>query len=498
MVQTILNGVFAYQAKESEEIQAEYYVKSVLMWDVTKDLEDNCFFVVDTKNNVCVFDYVTKDEKRNIRGKCYLVYLTGTSYNFYNLVETNENYGTFILINNKKYKLSEVSNNHEIRVMENCESFETQFTESCHISQSDNTLSNVSTFSRNSELICNSVVYSENNLNYFHSRALKYKKYEVQWKICRDESLETVVQKYLQTFKFNNHTRINHFLMTARNEEKHYCSIVSNRNGSIIVISMAEYYLSSDYISIILHNEFNQGSTRISEELLQTKLLKPCKIDIKTSNSSFSISTESLPPKIDLNYNFVLKILSCFLNERQMIFCSNNKEKVYNTIVFFITIIKPFNYGFFMSSRLPDEFREILNSPFPFVLGADERTNSGVVHVDLDNYEMFNFTGDVLPFEKELRKKFRIGARENINVNYLSIFRHYFTIIQNNLDIARETLINKNLKDSLGIRNLIYKPEIIKKEIKYLNDAFTQSFMETRIFKTISVVERTILCWITR
>ncbi|ELA47032.1 hypothetical protein VCUG_01477, partial [Vavraia culicis subsp. floridensis] len=483
MVQTVLNGVFAYQTRESEEIQAEYYVENIIMWDVLKELDENLHFVVDTKNNVCMFDYVTKDEKRNIKGKCYLVYKTGANYNFYSLIETKDDYGTFMLINKRKYQLIEVSNNQEIRVIENCESFETQFTESCQVSQSDNTLSNISIFSRNSELICNSVVYNENNLSYYHSQILRYKNYDLKWKICKDESLETIIQKYVNTFKFNNHTRINHFLMTTKNEERHYCSVLSNRSGLIVVVSMAEYYLNGDYMSVILYNKFNQGKTYVCERLLDTKLLQPCNIAMKVSTCSFSLSTESFLPKIDLNYNFVLKILSCFLNERQMLFYSSNKEKVYKTIVFFIKIIKPFNYKFFISSRLPNEFQDILNSPFPFVLGADERTNMAIVHVDLDNYEMFNFTGDVLPFEKELRKKFRIGARESMSMNYLSIFRHYFTIIHNNLDIARETLINKNLKDSHGIRNLIHKPETIKTEIKYLNDTFTESFMETRIFK---------------
>lgn len=482
MRQNILNGVYLYKPEEFSEVHTENYIEKIMLKDINKEIEGDDCFMVDIKGNICIFDYVIKDEKKNLRGKCYLIYKIGKNYNFYNLIESKEQYGCFIKIGGRQYQLQEVKDNKKIRIIENTEELNSFFSESCNITRSDNTLSNISS-SPSSMLICNFVVYNENCLNYFLDKTLRYKKFDLKYKKTHKESLEKIIQKYINTYDFNNHTRINHFLMTTENGEKHFCSLISNRNGSVTVISMSDYFMNSDYISATLYNEINLGRPESVEPLLNTPLLSPCNIAIKTSELSLLISTESLPPKIDLNYNFVIKILACLLNERQMIFYSNRRTIIFKVIIFFLKIIRPFNYKFFISTRLPNEIKAILSSPFPFLLGTDEKIKTGLIFIDLDHYEMFNFPGDLLPFEKELRRKLRKSVKKDMNVDYWSVFKHYFVIIKNNLDIARETLISKNLKNTASLRKLIFQPEIIKAEVKNLEETFTDGFLETRIFK---------------
>lgn len=301
-------------------------------------------------------------------------------------------------------------------------------------------------------VICNSFIFKNRNLCYFYEQRRIYKKYVEKFDICSNDSVKKLMSIYIDTVFNETKIRFSYLLITDKNDEKLYCYITSNNKEEIVVIVIPEYYVNSIYLSVLIYNEYNNENYCDIEKLTTLELLSPCSININFLNFKLFISTDSLAPRIDLNYNFVIKILACILSERQIVFYSKSSAKIFKVLIFFTKIIFPFQYYFFISSKMPKEIKIVLNSPFPFIMATEELIKTTYIFVGLDKYEIYNFLDDVLPFEKDLRKKFKEEACNDMNVNFRLTFKNDFNIIRNNLDIARESLINKNISKSLMIK----------------------------------------------
>lgn len=484
MSRNVLNGVFVYNVKEAMRLSADLYVKSMFILDINEKPDDDYYFVVDMKGNICIFDYVIQNEQKSNYGKCYLAYEIDECYNFFNLVKVDHKNGKFICIDGNLYDIKEVCDNQKLQIIKwnGSSTADSTQSHSIHVAN-DNASLDMTSGSSENRLLYNRVVFNEDSLCYFYEKTLKYTEYKLEWAMEHGKTMAKLISAYVKAFTLLNHTQTFCFIVTSKNEQKHYCNVISSGSGLVVVFSMPECFTNFGYVNSLLFNRIIAGDRDIVQQVFETRVFRPCNIILDVVGTCLVMSTESQPPKIDIHHSIVLKIMACFLNERRIVFYSANARKIYKTIIFFILIIRPFSYEFFISSQLPDEIKEILDSPFPFVLGTCKRLKTSHVFVDLDAQKLDNYFDDILPFEKKLKNKFNSSIHSDINTSFRLVFKYYFTIIRNNLDMAKETLINKNLTNSSMLRKLICKPEMIKAEIKYLNHNFTEGFVETRIFK---------------
>lgn len=473
MLQNILNGFYKFEVTKMTEFEDNNQIENLRMVEINDTINENEFLVTDQDGNVQIFDYEKKSKVSHKVGKCFLVYSLGQNIMCYNLQETHEEFGHFIVLEGKKLQIMAIVDNFLSHITEiDVEDFSEKST--C-----ETTLNN----QRPKIIALNTVYFSDGQLLYSRRRIFKFDEYKKE-----EKSMESsLFISFLKNMEIRSVSCLNRFILVSENGKKHFCFILSGFSSTVLLMSFAEDLENLNFLFIFIANQIRNENFKLANFLLNTPILAPCNIRISIKEKLLCVSSIKNPPRIDFNYNFVLKILSCILNERQTIFFSENSTKCFQTIMFFYHIIKPFRYRFFISSRIPKKIETILNSPFPFLLGTNDRniryTNPECLFIDLDEYEVYNPRKDILPFEKQLRQKFRKRAKTDIYSSYQIIFREYFDILKNNLDIARENYILENISDRKKLKVLILKPEVIKKKIEHLEKTFIENFIHTRIFK---------------
>ncbi|KRH93805.1 putative DENN protein, partial [Pseudoloma neurophilia] len=277
------------------------------------------------------------------------------------------------------------------------------------------------------------------------------------------------------------------FMMATEGGQSHFCYILPNIQNKIVIVSFSEDLVNSNFLAVFISNNLLRNNTNMINFLERVSILSPCNLRIRTVDKLICLSTVITPQNIEYNHNFIIKILSCILNERQVVIFSKNNKNCFDVILFFYHILSPFRYKFLIATEIDKRIENIIDSPFPYLLGTSDCNFRSkyphVLFVDLDDSEVYNFKNDVIPFEKELRKKFRKYSRTDKSTAFQTVFREYFDILKNNIDIARENYIHDNIENFDKLATLISRPQIIQKKLKHFDIKFSKNFVQTRMFR---------------
>lgn len=478
MIQNIINGVYTYEITKTQKISDNRQISSLRICKLEGKMSDDEFLVTDELGNVCFFDFENEGQIQIKTKKCCLVYTLGENIQRFTLSETSNKFGTFILLNSKRYEIVEILDN--------------SVQKSGHLEIIEQRLNN---FINEKEVFpINTLKFIDGKMSYEHTPIFEFSSYREK-EVTKTSEL---FRSFLETRKMTNLPQLSRFMMITETEMAHYCYCFAKNDTNLTLVSFSADFQNSFSLFFHIFSSIQTNTVKDHSYLLSVPLLSPCNVRLKLKDKPLSISTVKRPPKIEYNFNFVIKMLTCIINERQMLFYSEKSSQIYDTLIFFQNIIKPFRYKYFISSCLPEKLSHILNSPFPFLIGTTNReirySNPEILFVDLDKHEVYNFGADHLPFEKEIRKKFKERSKNDVNENYQTIFTEYFQILKNNIDITRENYLIENMSDPERIKDLILRPENIRSMIKNLNSKFVNSFVQTRIFKDyISNPQRSVL-----
>lgn len=455
------------------EIEDHRQIEKLRIVEMNEEIHEGEQFVTDMRGNILILDYEKVDENTRKIGKCFLLYSLGENVICYEFKETIDKYGTFLLYENRKYQIIEMKDNISSQISE-IEPDEPFRTAKCDV---------ILSHSEADKKVLNSIHFSDGTLFYSYKRRFNLIDFSDKTNLP-DASF---LLSFLGNMKITSDLSFKRFMLLPESGKNHFCHIYPGRNNDIIMTSFSEDLKNSNFISAYIFNQNLKELPKIIGYLKNIPLLGPCNVKISLKDKIISLSTLVSPPNLEYGYNFVIKMLASIINERQAMFFSTNNTKCFETILFFHHILRPFRYKFLITTQISSKIENMLNSPFPFILGTSNRNlryeNPDILFIDLDETEVYNFHNDSIPFESELRKKFRRYAKSNINTAYKTIFREYFEIIKNNIDIARENYIYENIANFDVLKNIITKPSVIRKKMKYLGTKFTENFVHTRIFK---------------
>lgn len=448
-------------------------IEKLRMVEINDEVYDGEQFVTDTAGNILILDFEKIDEKFKQRGKCFLVYSLGQSIICYDFKESLDENGMFLLYKDRKYKISEITDNSSSQICE------IDIDEPYRSAHCDVILSNKETTKK----VLNSIHFSDGKFLYSHKRIFDIIEGSNRIK-SQDSSL---LLSFFDNLKLTTDLSFKRFMLIPESGKNHFCYMFPGKNNDIVVISFSEDLKNADFISAYIFNSNMRNICSIIEYFKNIPLLTPCNVKICFKDTIISFSTLMNPPSLEYGYNFMIKMLSSVINERQTIFYSTDNTKCFRTILFFYHIIRPFKYKFLIATQISSKIQNILKSPFPFILGTPNRDfkheNPGILFIDLDESEVYNSNRDIIPFESELRKKFRKYAKSNINKAFKIVFREYFEILKNNINIAREDFIKENISNIELLRDMIARPHVIQKKMNTLSTKFTENFVHTRIFK---------------
>ena len=122
--------------------------------------------------------------------------------------------------------------------------------------------------------------------------------------------------------------------------------------------------------------------------------------EIQGSTARFYRPIDQHPPLVDkdeienlfkcLNVDSILEIFSAILLERKILFISQHKALLTQVINCFVSFIFPFQWKHSLIPILPSSMIDILDAPFPFIIGVDACHDSSyldfedVIRIDLD------------------------------------------------------------------------------------------------------------------
>jgi len=236
------------------------------------------------------------------------------------------------------------------------------------------------------------------------------------------------------------------------------------------------YNIVENYEKIILKN------TKMNE-------LSNIDIELKIIFSKFSI-------------NKILIIFFNILFENKIVFFSSDVNSISYFIHGMISLLFPFHYSFQISSSIPKEAIEVLESISPFILGFNtvfsknffsknkiDSNDLNLLIIDLDGNNIKRIGKDILPgipkflyqpLFDELNKNYNIEKKK---INYSNIRKAFFDFFINMLN-DYENFLNKDsfLKNltNTGIKGLFKIKEFIE---QHNNDkAFFKKLTDTQMF----------------
>ena len=111
MIQNIINGVYTYEITKTQKISDNRQISSLRICKLEGKMSDDEFLVTDELGNVCFFDFENEGQIQIKTKKCCLVYTLGENIQRFTLSETSNKFGTFILLNSKRYEIVEILDN---------------------------------------------------------------------------------------------------------------------------------------------------------------------------------------------------------------------------------------------------------------------------------------------------------------------------------------------------------------------------------------------------
>ncbi|KAL5006548.1 hypothetical protein ScPMuIL_015354 [Solemya velum] len=170
-----------------------------------------------------------------------------------------------------------------------------------------------------------------------------------------------------------------------------------------------------------------------------------------------TVNCEYLPQILGVDK--LIKVFSCILLERSVLFCASQLSTLSHTIQALVALLYPFSWQHTFIPVLPEQMLDVCCSPIPYIIGilschlpqVQKLPMEDVVIVDLDNKELLRSIGDegtIIPkkYQKALKTalnmcKLDADARSSQNlmvseaflrffVEAVSHFGEYFTVQQ--------------------------------------------------------------------
>ncbi|KAF7682537.1 DENN domain-containing protein 2C [Astathelohania contejeani] len=356
-----------------------------------------------------------------------------------------------------------------------------------------------------------SKIFFKDNQIHFNNEINKENEEQKEFVIKEEISnrkLGQAIPSYLSPFEPNQHTQIKNFVFSSSKEEQLFGYILLDAQSPFLIVS-SFYFSNFESFLINIFNIKDQHSDLLYT-LLDIPLFPHRYLNIRYNNDIL-YQTNSNLLVMDIPPHFLISLLSLILQENKILFIANNPQLIFHLIMYCDSIIKPFGWQYALCTPLPESMFDLLDSPFPFIIGIigeikqtmDDKGTIKTVYnfpgyenrdmfsiikenkisaIDLNNLSSINKAISI-PFSRELADSIQLAVSED---EKRKAFKKYFTVLKNNIVIAREKTIDKILDDSNPINNLKYiidYPGEIRENIRDDLKEFFNDFFQTRIFK---------------
>lgn len=435
---------FAKYEKSTNCTQSQY-INEVFIITQNKGLKGGVKILTNKYNEIVSFKIEKIQNKKTYYEVGYIGYTLGSGIYKYELEESNlKDQGEFIILNSKRYSLIKYKKTH----------------------------------------FSNSLVYNKDGLIYENKKKLVLGEIREIREIKKCSNFLKYEEEFLIFFEdkeLDGRFGFFNFILQAENLDFLFFYVFYTPKNEVYVFS-SRYYNSSMTILILFLYQNNKIEDILDLNAFEQKFSFNF-IDKKNNNSvekiKFGVIEEvenlKISPKI------VLYLVKSIFLEKQIILFSKYDQKIYSAISFAICAINPFKYQFFVKSFCTEDDFDILEMPFPFIVGFKIIPNKicpNQIFINLDENKLPKNSSMIkFPYENSLKSVLLLR-------NHKKSFLEYFTIVKNNLDIARERQMLRylNAEDFTNIQILSEYPEksldlsLKKEKIFYENLVKTQTF----------------------
>lgn len=506
MINSIIEG-YAKFTKPNKNYIESFVVSNMQLLNINFEIPPSCHLLCDANDNIITLDFVEfENGQEKYKGQVFIIYYKEKSNYQFKILETNEiKNGTFIIIEGKYYVFQrKIMSNYYSKIY--YENRQIKFLNS----------------KKNSLLHCHDNI--EYMINEKHS--LSDEVIDILLTIINSNG-NSQNKKYDKLIFSVDEDKMFVYCIYKTDEKNNYCHVFCSkiyntkffylfkemlmRNDFIDILYGIKNvpFIESDKYNIICYP--NIGSTKETNLHIEINKFKKnekkhneckknkcdCKIKNVNTNKSelnknqnfvynFSKNNYIINIVEDtkmINSEHVIFLLRAILLENKVIFISKDTYKLFLAIHFFLKIIEPFNWSNMIFSLLPEKFFDLLDSPFPYIIGLNGEykylkslvKKQKAVIFDLNKMKIKNIPKTELIFEKELLAKMEIDG-------WIYSLGLYTNVIKNNIDIAREKLISKNINDIDYLEKIISNPNKIIDEIKLEHVGFFDDFFATKMF----------------
>jgi hypothetical protein len=455
-------------------------VSDMQIYDATLSVHPGYFILTGVNNKVPTFRYTEFSDGEIIgQGEAVIIYKTGTSRGLYTIVESKVEQGVSINIGDVYYKLEMTT-------------------------KSGGPFKRV--YYERSE-----IVYEEDSQNDHKkvSGRVEDASFKITKCLLKNNDLKQIIPIYISPLEPSErgHLKLDVFIFSSCKAQKiiGYSIIHQSQKEIVECHVLISQIFSLSYIPwlIQIFNKLKDEEWESVKRYITTLIALPFfpskyfQVNFNQSLTFRYFRKEHFSMlEISKNVDFILKILLALLLECKILFISSSTSLLFQTISFFTQIMDPFEWEHLLCTPLPFKLLDLLETPFPFIIGVKSSVNEinkGVIKrnkillVDLDSLQIDGRIENLdLPFKEQLANSLK--GKRNME-ECVETLKRYFNIIENNIVIAREkyilkTLSKENCSDEL--RSLIYNPTKIITRMVQTPDLLTffKKFFETRIFKS--------------